>query len=156
MSAQLEPQIGTRRMRRSDIEQVIAIERGAYDYPWSERIFLDCLRVGYRAWVAVDAEGHVIGYTLASVVVGEAHILNLCLAADARGSGAAALLLETLMAQAIDEGAYVLFLEVRPSNRAARRLYARYGFEHIGTRPDYYPAGDGHEDAFLLSRDLEP
>lgn len=156
MSAQLKPDISIRRMRRSDIERVIAIERSAYECPWSERIFQDCLRVGYRAWVAVDGDGQIIGYTLASVAVGEAHVLNLCLDASARGSGAAGLLLETLMARAIEEGAHLLFLEVRPSNRAARRLYARYGFERIATRPGYYPAGDGREDALLLSRDLEP
>lgn len=156
MSAQLKPDIRIRRMRRSDVARVLVIERSAYECPWSERIFQDCLRVGYRAWVAIDGGGHIMGYTLASVAVGEAHVLNLCVDADARGTGAAGLLLERLMAQAIAESAHVLFLEVRPSNRAARRLYARYGFERIATRPGYYPAGDGREDALLLSRDLEP
>lgn len=156
MSAQLKPDIRVRRMRRSDVEQVLAIERNAYECPWSERIFQDCLRVGYRAWVALDGDGRTIGYTLASVAVGEAHVLNLCVDISARGSGVAGLLLETLMVRVIEDQAHVLFLEVRPSNRAARRLYARYGFERIGTRPGYYPAGDGREDALLLSRDLEP
>ena len=41
-------------------------------------------------------------------------------------------------------------LEVRPSNVDARRLYARYGFEKIGVRRDYYPAVGGREDADVL------
>jgi ribosomal-protein-alanine N-acetyltransferase len=30
------------------------------------------------------------------------------------------------------------YLEVRTSNEAARNLYAKLGFEEIGTRPNYY------------------
>ena len=156
MSAQLKPDVTIRRMRRSDIERVLVVERSAYECPWSERIFQDCLRVGYYAWVAVDDEGQILGYTLASVAVGEAHVLNICVADHARGTGVAGTLLETLMSQAIAEQAHVLFLEVRPSNRPARRLYARYGFERIATRPGYYPAGDSREDALVLSKDLDP
>lgn len=156
MSAQPQPDVMIRRMRGSDVEDVIVIERGAYECPWSARIFEDCLRVGYRAWVATNAAGHILGYTLASIAVGEAHVLNLCVAAAARGTGVSGLLLETLMAQAIDEQAHVLFLEVRPSNRPARRLYARYGFERIATRPGYYPVGNSREDALVLSKDLDP
>jgi ribosomal-protein-alanine N-acetyltransferase len=41
-------------------------------------------------------------------------------------------------------------LEVRPSNEAALRLYQRYGFLRIGTRPGYYPAVGGREDAVVM------
>jgi ribosomal-protein-alanine N-acetyltransferase len=156
VSAQLEPAVTIRRMRRSDVTQVIENERESYSHPWSERIFHDCLRVGYRAWVAEDRAGRVVGHALASIAVGEAHVLNLCVGRAARRRGAASQLLEALMEQVIREGAHVLFLEVRPSNKPARRLYAHYGFERIATRPGYYPAGDGREDALVLARDLAP
>ncbi|MGZ8155124.1 MAG: ribosomal protein S18-alanine N-acetyltransferase, partial [Burkholderiales bacterium] len=42
------------------------------------------------------------------------------------------------------------FLEVRPSNTAARALYARSGFSEIGRRRDYYPAQEGREDAVVM------
>ncbi|RJS93844.1 ribosomal-protein-alanine N-acetyltransferase [Salinisphaera sp. Q1T1-3] len=143
-------------MRRDDIAAVRGIESTAYDYPWSERIFRDCLRVGYRAWVIEPVDGPLAGYALASIAVGEAHLLNLCLAESARGRGLGTRLLDSLVAQARREAAAVVMLEVRPSNTAARRLYARYGFIEQGRRPGYYPGETVREDALLLSLDITP
>jgi ribosomal protein S18 acetylase RimI-like enzyme len=47
-----------------------------------------------------------------------------------------------------------MLLEVRPTNAAARALYARAGFVQLGVRRDYYPAKPGREDALLLGRAL--
>ena len=51
-------------------------------------------------------------------------------------------------------GAGEAFLEVRPSNLAAIRLYQSMGFEQIGIRRGYYQAPDGREDAIVLRREL--
>ena len=46
-----------------------------------------------------------------------------------------------------------VLLEVRPSNRAALRLYQRNGFDEIGMRKGYYPDSEGQrEDALVLAR----
>jgi ribosomal-protein-alanine N-acetyltransferase len=66
-----------------------------------------------------------------------------------RGHGRA--LLAHLLDVARGHGARVLFLEVRPSNAAAQRLYAGFGFEQIGVRRGYYPAHGGREDALVFS-----
>jgi len=55
------------------------------------------------------------------------------------------------MALARKLGARSLFLEVRPSNRAAQALYTRFGFRRIAVRRGYYPAHAGREDALVLS-----
>lgn len=142
-------------MRRRDLDAVLAIEVGAYSHPWSARIFADCLRVGYRAWVIQRDEGPVAGYVLASIAVGEAHLLNLCVAENQRGQRLAERLLDVVIAQARAEGAGTVMLEVRPSNRAARRLYRRYGFVHHGTRPGYYPGEQAREDAYLMAYEID-
>ncbi|MES1926735.1 ribosomal protein S18-alanine N-acetyltransferase [Salinisphaera sp. T31B1] len=155
MSAEVDQLIRVRGMRARDVPAVLAIEQVSYGYPWSERIFRDCLRVGYRGWVATDLNEAVVGYGLLSVAVGEAHVLNLCVAPDWRGRGIAALVLEAMITQAVAERAETVLLEVRPSNRSARRLYKRRGFKRIATRPGYYPAADGREDALLLALELD-
>jgi ribosomal-protein-alanine N-acetyltransferase len=55
----------------------------------------------------------------------------------------------------MSHGAARMFLEVRPSNVAARALYERTGFQPIGRRPRYYPARDGREDAIVMSAELD-
>ncbi len=53
-------------------------------------------------------------------------------------------------------GMYEAFLEVRPSNTAAARLYHSLGFEQVGVRRGYYQATVGREDAAVLRRILLP
>jgi ribosomal-protein-alanine N-acetyltransferase len=47
-----------------------------------------------------------------------------------------------------------VYLEVRPSNLAARHLYRTMGFQQIAIRPEYYPAVSGREDALFLGLSL--
>jgi ribosomal-protein-alanine N-acetyltransferase len=143
------PEVVIRTMVETDVPSVVAIERAAYQFPWSEGIFRDCLRVGYVCRVAV-AENEVIGYGVMSVGAGEAHILNLCIDADFRCRGVGRRMLEYLVDRARAAGMSEAFLEVRPSNTAAIRLYQSMGFEQVGIRRGYYQAVGGREDASVL------
>ncbi len=67
-----------RPMHELDVPAIVGIERAAYQFPWSEGIFRDCLRVGYVCRV-VDIGGDMAGYGIMSVGAGEAHILNVCI-----------------------------------------------------------------------------
>jgi ribosomal-protein-alanine N-acetyltransferase len=154
MSVEPRQLIDVRGMHPRDVPAVLAIEQASYGYPWSERIFRDCLRVGYPGWVATDMADAVVGYGLLSGAVGEAHVLNLCVAPDYRGHGVADLILEAQISHATARRAEQVLLEVRTSNKAARRLYKRRGFVRIATRPGYYPSPEGREDALLLALEL--
>jgi ribosomal-protein-alanine N-acetyltransferase len=63
-------------------------------------------------------------------------------------------LLNTLLLKASDAQADKVFLEVRPSNEIALRLYRSAGFEQVGIRPAYYQAEHGREDAVILAATL--
>ncbi|NGY03651.1 ribosomal protein S18-alanine N-acetyltransferase [Solimonas terrae] len=154
MSAQLQSAWRLYPMHPSHLQQVLAIEREAYTHPWTEGIFSDCLRVGYSAWVVTNTLGEVLAYTLMSMAVGEAHILNICVAPDQQRQGLAAFLLKHLLMVARAADVTLLLLEVRKSNKAAQKLYDGFGFARIGERRDYYPALDGREDALVLALEL--
>ena len=121
----------------------------ASEYPGTEGIFHDCLRVAYLCRVAVEKQ-RIIGYAVMSMGAGEAHILNLCVRAENRRVGVGRSLIRYLLEQAEDAGMAEAFLEVRPSNAIAMVLYQSLGFEQIGTRRGYYQAVGGREDAAVL------
>lgn len=154
MVAVLESRYVVRPMRRGDVGAVCEIEQRSYPFPWSKGIFSDCLRIGYCCRVA-ELHDELGGYAILSVAAGESHLLNLCVAPEHRRQGLAQLLLDGLLVDAGLLGASRMFLEVRPSNRAATALYAGNGFRVIGRRPDYYPAETGREDAMVMVRHLD-
>ena len=140
-------------MHEFDVPVVVAIERAAYQFPWSEGIFRDCLRVGYVCRV-IDAGGQSAGYGIMSAGAGEAHILNVCVRDEFRGRGFARKVMLYLLDRARAAGLHEAFLEVRPSNTAAAKLYSSLGFEQMGVRRGYYQATAGREDAAVLRRIL--
>jgi ribosomal-protein-alanine N-acetyltransferase len=142
-----------RAMSDLDIHVVIEIERAGYQFPWSEGIFRDCLRVGYICRI-VEVGAVLAGYGIMSVGAGEAHILNVCVSDNYRCRGLGRRVMLHLMQRARALGMEEAFLEVRPSNLIASRLYHSLGFEQIGVRRGYYQAPAGREDASVLRRVL--
>jgi len=142
-----------REMREDDVPAVLAIEREAYEFPWTEGIFRDCIKFGHLCRVYDSANG-VIGYGILSIAAGECHLLNICIAPEHQNRGHGALMVAQLLHQARQAGAHNAYLEVRVSNGAAFRLYHKLGFNEIGTRRNYYPAKTGREDALVLAREL--
>lgn len=143
------PRVDLRPMAEGDLARVAALERESYPFPWSEGIFHDCLRVGYVCRV-VELGFDLVGYGVMSTGAGEAHVLNLCVREAMRGRGIGRTLLRHLIELAVTAGAQDLFLEVRPSNLAAVRLYHSLGFVQVGVRRGYYQAVGGREDAMAL------
>jgi ribosomal-protein-alanine N-acetyltransferase len=148
------PELVIRPMRELELDAVVRIERAAYAFPWTEGIFRDCLRVNYICRV-VEIDVVLVGYGIMSVGAGEAHLLNVCIADAYRCRGIGRRLLGHLLQTAAAAGAREAFLEARPSNTAAIRLYQSLGFLQIGVRRGYYQATEGREDAIVLRRDID-
>ena len=149
MSAQLESLPKLRPMHASDLDRIMEIEPVIYTHPWTRGNFEDSMRVGYSCWV-IDCGGVVTGYGVLMIGVREAHLLNLSIAPEWQRRGLGRTLLEHFVRIGRDSDAQQMFLEVRPSNTSARRMYADYGFRDISVRRGYYPAAGGREDAILM------
>lgn len=142
-----------RPMREADLNEVLEVERSAYEFPWTRSIFRDCLRVGYHCFVYQAATG-LAGHGIMSIGADECHLLNICVHPDYQRRGLGRDLINFLLAFARRRDAQVALLEVRMSNVSAYKLYTKLGFDEIGIRKDYYPARYGREDAIILARDL--
>ena len=144
------PEVEFRPMREADLDEVLSIEREAYEFPWSREIFRDCLRVGYRCRV-LELDGAVGAYGMLQIADGKSRLLNLCVRRRLQRRGLGRRLLALLVDLARFHRTRSVVLEVRPSNTAARRLYDSMGFTEVGVSRGYYPARTGREDAMLLA-----
>ena len=111
------------------------------------------MTAGYDCWVTTHGEA-VMGYAVLMVALDEAHLLNFAVASEWQSQGIGRAFLGHMIQVAKDAGAQIVYLEVRPSNNAARHLYRKMGFQQIAIRPEYYPAASGREDALFLGLTL--
>ena len=126
-------------MRWWDIPAVHAIETSIFmTDPWSVEQFWSELSQPTRRYFVAEIDGAIVGYAGSFVLTPEADVQTMGVAADQRGRGIGALLLTTLIEQAIQAQATQLILEVRSDNAAAIAMYQRFGFERISSRPNYY------------------
>lgn len=140
-------------LQQIDLPQIVMIEESAHLNPWDEDIFKRCFEAGYYVWgLAQDKE--LVGFVIYSLQVGECHILNLCVNKPFQGKGFGEQLILYAMNQAKQQGATIVFLEVRRSNQPALSLYKKVGFSKVGERKDYYPKESGREDALIFAKDL--
>jgi len=140
-------------MSEVDLDRIMAVETRAYPYPWTRKIFTDCIRQPYHCLMYEKAE-QIQAYCVLMQALDELHILNLTVNPDFQQRGLGSQLLYTIEEIGQRLQANECFLEVRPSNTAALRLYSQQGFNEIGLRKHYYPSENGREDAVLMGKTL--
>jgi len=140
------------RAERTELSGIADIERRSFTDPWSAASFQELVRNRdtYFACARTAPGAPILGYVVAWFAADEAEIANLAVAPEARGQGVGAALLDAALAESERRGAAAVYLEVRDSNRTARRLYASRGFEEVGRRRGYYRRP--LEDAVILRR----
>jgi ribosomal-protein-alanine N-acetyltransferase len=142
-----------RPMTKDDLDEVMAIERAAYSYPWSSGFFLQELQVTCARSILAEIDGRICGYVLFWLLPGSIDVHNLAIAPEFRRLGIARTLMRQVVAAAGAQSAPRVTLEVRLSNEPAKKLYASMGFVQTGLRKGYY--SDDGEDAFTMALELD-
>jgi [ribosomal protein S18]-alanine N-acetyltransferase len=99
-------------------------------------------------FLVAERGGVVAGYVVAHNAADEGEILNLGVAAAHRRQGIGRALVEQILQVLAARGVRMVYLEVRISNAAARRLYESLGFGEVMRRARYYRRPV--EDAVIL------
>lgn len=111
---------------RSDLPAISRIQAASQSAShWEPPSYFD-----FHVSVA-ERGGSICGFMVTREVGGEIEVLNLAVDPAHRRTGVATCLLQTIPANFI-------YLEVRESNEAARKLYSKLGFQVIGLRKEYY------------------
>ena len=163
-----------REMAVEDLEAVARLEGELFGAEaWSRDLLAAELKASHgpradRRYVVVESDAadrdggvgldgpRLLGYAGLSHAGGlsGADLLTIATIPSARGRGIASLMLIELVSTAREVGCPDVLLEVRQSNGAAQRLYARHGFVPIGRRRRYYQAPP--EDAVVMRLTLRP
>lgn len=142
-----------RPMTVEDLDEVLVIERASFQTPWSRGAFQYELTQNRVARCLVVREGRALsGYLCLWEIGREIHVTNVAVDPARRRRGLARLLLGTVLEDARARAIELVFLEVRPTNSDAVRLYESLGFRVIGRRKGYY--FDTGEDALVMEATL--
>ncbi len=140
------------------LDLVLAIEQASFKDPWPPTAFRNELQHSW-SWfrLAVEPDPRrdamkVLGYIVCWILPGDMHLLDLAVEKDSRRTGIATELLLDGIEAFGHQGGGTAYLEVRPSNLAAQKMYLAQGFEIVGRRPAYYRWDK--EDALVMSKKI--
>jgi len=143
--------IATRALVPADAGACAALSRAELREGWGDESLAISIALGVFGEVACDGAGRIVGMALLRTAGGEAELLQVAVASSMQRQGMGSLLVARALELARARGCDVAFLEVRPSNAAARALYERAGFRAAGFRAKYYQDG---EDALVMRCEL--
>src|SRR5215469_7057895 len=153
-----------RRFQLADMEELLAIEsacfgRDAYD----RNLFAEYLRICGALFLVVEGDAPTqgrrvkpvpLGYSITCICRGRptlANLISIAVIPEARGRGAASLLLSSTLRRLKLRGVERLTLVVRKSNGGAIRFYERHGFKRLRRVPRYY---EDRESGLLMRKRL--
>ena len=135
----------------NDLDQIDAI---CQHYPilnWNAVKLHETLAHPNSLALGLFADTQLLAFALFTYVIDEAELLIIATHSNARQQGYARMVFQDALKNLLHQNIQKIFLEVRPSNAVALRLYERMGFSRVGVRKQYYP---DYEDALILSIDL--
>lgn len=139
-------------MRLEHLSQVMEIEKASFPSPWSRYSFVnEVMKNSFAYYIVAVSDKNVVGYAGMWLILDEAHITSVAVHPHHRGNGIGRALMQEMVRRAAIMGINKMTLEVRPSNTAARHLYATLGFIERGVRKGYY--ADTREDAIIMWKD---
>ena len=103
--------------------------------------------------LVIEEQDETLGFIMGSVLFEDAEIYKVAILPQHRGKGLGSMAVNAFVDKVKERGGERIFLEVRPSNTAALRLYQNRGFEKNRLRKRYYADG---EDCLEMKKELYP
>jgi len=131
-----------------------ALHARAFDKPWTVAEIAKLME-NSAVFALISRNGATMqGFVMAWAAAGDAELLTVAVAPEARRKGVGASLVTSAGVAALVRGAVSMHLEVAEDNTAARALYAKLGYQEAGRRSAYYGGPAGSVDAIVMRRTL--
>ena len=150
MNAPEKQSIGVhiRWMIRRDMPEVLGIEAGSFEFPWTEEDFIRCLRQRNCIGMVAEHQDQVVGFMIYELHKNRLHILNFSVHPDCRRKGIGAQMCRKLISKLSSQRRNRIMLEIRETNLAAQLFFRDLGFKAVTVLRDFYE--DTVEDAYLM------
>ena len=143
-------QLRSRRMERSDLGEILEIEKVSFPAPWTRDMFIEEMSNRSARLVVFTEDKRIVGYMCFWEVLDEAHLMNIAVHPDRRGRGYGMYMMERLQWLSLKDGLKRIILDVGRRNLPARKLYKKCGFNSIGFRKNYYSSIN--DDAIVMEK----
>jgi len=144
--------IQIRKARIDDLEQIDNIEKTLEHRILSYDLLKNTIGKDTYFYFVAIVNNIIVGYISAEILVDHIDILSVAVFKAYTRQNIATMLLNELFKTCSTYNIKNIFLEVRPSNFAAIKLYEKNGFKKISTRKNYYT--DTNEDAYIYLTEM--
>ncbi len=141
-----------RRAQPSDVAGILAIEQSALlAAHWSREKYEEIFaQTGLRRVLVLGLKNSIQAFIVVRTLGEEWEIENIAVENASMRRGLGSQLLSALLSQARSESVSTIWLEVRESNHAARRLYEKFLFQEQSRRAHYYHNPDDNAIIYML------
>jgi ribosomal-protein-alanine N-acetyltransferase len=133
-------------MIRSDMPEVLDIEKASFPHPWDEATFINCLRQRNVIGMVCEEKDRVVGYMVYEMHKNRLHVLNLAVSTESRRQGVGTAMVAKLVSK-LRLGRQSIFAEVSEWNDAAIYFLRDSGFMCSAVSHGHY---DNGEDAYVF------
>ena len=147
-STDFDINVHIRWMIRRDMPEVLGIEGGSFEFPWSEDDFIRCLRQRNCIGMVAEYDERVVGFMIYELHKNQLHVLNFAVRPDVRRRGVGRQMVSKLVGKLSQQRRNRILLETRETNLAAQVFFRNLGFMATSVLRDYYD--DTTEDAYVM------
>lgn len=142
-------------MIRRDMPEVLEIEDGSFENPWSED---DFIRNGRQrnviGMVAESNNDEIVGFMIYELYKTRLHVLNFAVHPAWRRCDIGTAMIVKLKLKLSQQRRVRITLEVRESNVPAQLFFRKQGFRAVSVLRNFYD--DSCEDAYLMQYKYQP
>ena len=149
-----ELRVHIRWMIRRDMPEILEIENASFEFPWSDKDFIRCLRQRNCIGMVAESDEQIVGFMIYELHKTRLHVLNFAVHPDFRRRQVGLQMIEKLISKLSHQRRTKVRLEVRETNLEAQVFFRSVGFMAISLLRDFYD--DTVEDAYLMEHRYEP
>jgi len=138
---------------RRDMQEVMDIERGCFEFPWTEEDFLCCLRQRNCIGMVAERADQIVGFMVYELQKSRLRILNFAVSGDTRRQGVGVQMMQRLVDKLSQQRRKEIILEVRETNLEAQLFFKVQGFRALSVLRNHYD--DTTEDAYYMQYRLD-